>query len=325
MNFIQRAQQHHAKHPRRIVLPESSDDRILQAAVAAAEQNIAQIVVLGNSADVDAQLAGLGLTAAGIRIIDPRHSDNLSRYAEALYLQRKHKGLSRDQADALVLEPTYYANCMVLCGDADGCVAGAQLTSATVVRTALQVIGTCDANARLSSFLILMGAELTEPVIFADCAININPDAAELADIAQQSAQSARALFGTEPNLAMLSFSTHGSADHPDADKVREATQILAEQQPSLKLIGEIQFDAALSSAVRQTKWPDAANTEAANVFIFPNLDAGNIGYKIAERIGGAVAIGPILQGLAKPVNDLSRGASTEAIINTIAVTALQV
>jgi phosphate acetyltransferase len=195
-----------------------------------------------------------------------------------------------------------------------------------VIRAALQVIGTESAGTRLSSFFImLLNTPLPSPVLFADCAINVDPDAEQLADIAHQSAKNAKALLGIEPKVALLSFSTNSSAKHERVDKVRIATEIVLSQNSSLNVIGDIQFDAAFSSDVLQTKWADTTFEAPANVFVFPSLESANIGYKIAERIGGATAIGPILQGLAKPVNDLSRGANVEAIINTIAVTALQV
>ena len=215
---------------------------------------------------------------------------------------------------------------MVHTGDADACVAGVINSTGNVIRAALQVIGTETKNSNVSSFFILLLNEpLPSPLIFADCAINIEPDAEQLADIAIQSANSAKELVNLEPRVALLSFSTNGSAKHPKVDKVRKAYNLIKQQNPSLNVIGDIQFDAAFSSDVLSTKWSDADFQAPANVFIFPSLEAANIGYKIAERLGNATTIGPILQGLAKPVNDLSRGASVESIINTIVVTCSQV
>jgi phosphate acetyltransferase len=327
-DFIQLAKQ----NKRHIVLPEGNDDRILQAAVEVSQNDIAQITLLGDAKAIHTQLDSLGLKLGNIQIVNPDDTSDLEtlkqneRYAELLFKLRKKKGLTKDQAVQLSLEPLYHADLMVKAGDADACVAGVINPTGDVIRAALQVIGTESPSARLSSFIILlMKPPLPSPVIFADCAINIDPDAEQLADIAYQSAQNAKALLGIEPKVALLSFSTNGSAKDERVDKVREATALLHHQYPDLSVIGDIQFDAAFSSEVLKTKWP-ASNFEVpANVFVFPSLEAANIGYKIAERIGGATAIGPILQGLAKPVNDLSRGADVTAIINTIAVTCLQV
>ena len=327
-DFIQLAKQ----NKRHIVLPESSDDRILKAAVEVSQNDIAQITLLGDAKAIHTQLDSLGLKPGNIQIVNPDDTSDLEtlkqneRYAELLFKLRKKKGLTREQAVLLSLQPLYHADLMVKSGDADACVAGVINPTGDVIRAALQVIGTESPSSRLSSFFILlMKPPLPSPVIFADCAINIDPDAKQLADIAYQSAQNSKTLLGIEPKVALLSFSTNGSAKHKNVDKVREATVLLHHQYPELRLIGDIQFDAAFSNDVLHTKWP-ASNFEApANVFVFPSLEAGNIGYKIAERMGGATAIGPILQGLAKPVNDLSRGADVTAIINTIAVTCLQV
>jgi phosphate acetyltransferase len=323
-DFIQLAKQ----NKRHIVLPEGNDDRILQAAVEVSQDNIAQITLLGNAETIHKRFELLGLKAGDIQIVDPSDANNTKSkdYSKILFHLREKKGLTQEQASQVSQQPLYYADLMVKAGDADACVAGVINPTGDVIRAALQVIGTESSAARLSSFIImLMDAPLPSPVIFADCAINIEPDAEQLADIAYQSAKNAKVLLGINPKVALLSFSTNGSAKHESVDKIREATALLHHQYPEISVIGDIQFDAAFSTKVLQTKWP-ASNFEApANVFIFPSLEAGNIGYKIAERIGGATAIGPILQGLAKPVNDLSRGADVTAIINTIAVTCLQV
>ncbi len=320
-DFIQLAKQ--KKH--RIVLPESADSRILEAAVYADQNNIADIVLLGNPETITKQLSKLQLSVGNIQILNPesnKHSDDL---AETLYQLRSKRGLSKEQANELSKQPLYFANLMVKAGHADACVAGVQNPTGDVIRAALQVIGTKTPETRLSSFFIMLTESLPTPVLFADCAINISPDAEQLVDIAIQSAQNAKALLGLEPKVALLSFSSNGSAKHEEVDKVRNAVNILNTKYPELNVIGDIQFDAAFSNDVLQTKWNGSNFKAPANVFVFPSLEAGNIGYKIAERIGGATAIGPILQGLAKPVNDLSRGADVESIINTIAVTCLQV
>ncbi len=322
-DFIELAKQ----SPKRIVLPESGDNRILEAAVAADKQGIAKIILLGEPSIISTQLEILNLSLGNITIVNPETNDNgvAKNYAETLFELRAKKGMTQEQAITTSKQPLYFADLMVNAGDADACVAGAINSTGNVIRAALHVLGTESPETRLSSFtIILLEETLESPVIFADCAINIDPDAEILADIAIQSAKNAKKLLGIDPKVALLSFSTNGSAKHAAVDKVRIATDIVHEQAPDLTAIGEIQLDAAMSERVLTTKWPDSDFQAPANVFVFPSLEAGNIGYKIAERFGGATAVGPILQGLAKPVNDLSRGADVEAIINTIAVTCLQ-
>ena len=324
-DFIKLAQQ----VKRHIVLPESTDDRILKAAVEVDQKNIAAITLLGNAKTINSQLSNLDLSLGNINIVDPDDANNVkvAEYSETLFELRKHKGLSQEQATELNKNPLYYGDLMVRAGDADACVAGVINSTGNVIRAALQVLGTKSKSTRLSSFFIMLSdkADVPSPIVFADCAINIDPDAEILADIAVQSSQNAVSLLGLEPKVAMLSFSTNASAKHAEVDKVREAVAILNKEHPELNVIGDVQFDAAFSNDVLNKKWKDNNFQAPANIFVFPSLEAGNIGYKIAERIGGADAIGPILQGLTKPVNDLSRGADVEDIIKTIAVTSLQV
>lgn len=321
IDFIKLAKQ----HKRLIVLPESDDDRILEAAVFADSNQVADIILLGEPDTIKMQLAKLQLSIGSIQIVNPLDNSLSENFAEILYQLRAAKGLKKEQAESLSKQPLYFANLMVKEGLADACVAGANSATADVIRAALQVIGTKTPEARLSSFFIMLCKTLPTPVLFTDCAINILPDAKQLADIACQSGLNIQSLLGITPKIAMLSCSTNGSAKHENIEKVIEATKILHDKHPELNVIGDIQFDAALSNRILQKKWGSSNFEAPANVFVFPSLNAGNIGYKIAERIGGATAIGPILQGLAKPVNDLSRGADVESIINTIAVTCLQV
>ncbi|MCL4112390.1 UNVERIFIED_CONTAM: hypothetical protein GTU68_007228 [Idotea baltica] len=324
-DFISLAQQ----VKRHIVLPESNDDRILKAAVEVDQNNIAAITLLGNADAVNKQLDSLGLRLGNIQIIDPNDANNTQakELAKTLFELRKHKGINEEAAAELSKNPLYYGDLMVQVGAADACVAGVINSTGNVIRAALHVLGTKTKTTRLSSFMVMLNdkAGVPSPIVFADCAINIDPDSEILADIAAQSSQNAKALLGLEPKVAMLSFSTNGSAKHTEVDKVRDAVAILNKEYPELNVIGDVQFDAAFSNDVLNTKWKGNDFDAPANIFVFPSLEAGNIGYKIAERIGGADAIGPILQGLAKPVNDLSRGADVEDIIKTIAVTALQV
>ncbi len=324
-DFIKLAQQ----VKRHIVLPESTDDRILKAAVEVDQKNIAAITLLGNAETINNQLSNIDLSLGNIRIVDPNDDKNpkAAEYAQTLFELREKKGLSKEDAITLSKEPLYYGDLMVRAGDAEACVAGVINSTGNVIRAALHVLGTKSKSTRLSSFFIMLSdkAEVPSPIVFADCAINIDPDAEILADIAAQSSENAVSLLGLEPKVAMLSFSTNASAKHAEVDKVREAVAILNREHPELNVIGDVQFDAAFSNDVLNKKWKDNNFQAPANIFVFPSLEAGNIGYKIAERIGGADAIGPILQGLAKPVNDLSRGADVEDIIKTIAVTSLQV
>ncbi len=324
-DFIKLAQQ----VKRHIVLPESTDDRILKAAVEVDQKNIAAITLLGNAETINNQLSNLDLSLGNIQIVDPNDDKNpkAAEYAQTLFELREKKGLSKEDAITISKEPLYYGDLMVRAGDAEACVAGVINSTGNVIRAALHVLGTKSKSTRLSSFFIMLSgkAEVPSPIVFADCAINIDPDAEILADIAAQSSENAVSLLGLEPKVAMLSFSTNASAKHAEVDKVREAVAILNREHPELNVIGDVQFDAAFSNDVLNKKWKDNNFQAPANIFVFPSLEAGNIGYKIAERIGGADAIGPILQGLAKPVNDLSRGADVEDIIKTIAVTSLQV
>jgi len=323
-DFISLAQQ----VKRHIVLPESNDDRILEAAVEVDQQSIAAITLLGKSEDVISRLNELKLSLGNIQIIDPNDDNAKSKeYADILFERRKHKGLKPEDAADLSKNPLYFGDLMVKAGDADACVAGVINSTGNVIRAALHVLGTKSKTTRLSSFFIMLNdkPKVPSPIVFADCAINIDPDAEILADIAAQSSENAVSLLGLKPKVAMLSFSTNASAKHAQVDKVRNAVEILSKEHPDLNVIGDVQFDAAFSNDVLNVKWKSNDFDAPANIFVFPSLESGNIGYKIAERIGGSDAIGPILQGLAKPVNDLSRGADVEDIIKTIAVTALQV
>lgn len=314
--------------PQRIVLCEGDDARVLEAGIKAAQQGIAHIILVGNQAQLTAALQERGANAANVQICDPATSAWSSEFAQALFELRKAKGLTLEQAQKMVLQPLCFANLMVRLGHADGSVTGAVHTTGDVVRSALQIIGMSPGAKLVSSFFLMLPREQTEGVpgglIFTDCGLVVNPDAHALADIAMAGAASARALLMEEPRVAMLSFSTQGSAASPEVEKVAQATQLVRESQPNLAIDGEVQLDAAIVPSIAKRKLKDSKINGRANVLVFPTLDAGNIGYKLVERLGGAVALGPLLQGLQKPANDLSRGCSSDDVFKVIAITVAQ-
>ena len=314
--------------PRKIVLCEGGDPRVLQAAVRAHEKGIAKMIIVGDLARIKTLASAEGIDLSQITLVDPADSADSEAFAQALFALRKAKGMTLEQARAKVLDPLCYANLMVRLGYADGSVAGAVHNTADVVRNAIQIIGIRPQFKLVSSFFLMM---LCEPfhsfkggLIFSDCALVVDPTAEELSEIAMAAADSARQLLMEEPRIAMLSFSTSGSAHHSAVDKVTAAARRVKDLRPELAIDGDVQLDAALVAEISQRKVIGSEVKGKANVLIFPNLDAGNIGYKMAERVGGAVAIGPLLQGLKKPANDLSRGCSSEDIFNVIAVTVVQ-
>ncbi|GAC1333860.1 MAG: phosphate acetyltransferase [Collimonas sp.] len=314
--------------PKKIVLCEGDDVRVLQAAARASSEGCAHLTVLGVPQKIEALAKEQGIDLAKVTLIDPATSERSEAYAQELFVLRQSKGMTLEQARQRVLDPLCYANLMVRLGDADGCVAGAVHATASVVREAIQIIGMRPSCKLVSSFFLMMLCQPFHKVkgglIFSDCGLVIDPDAQQLSEIAMAAADSARALLMEEPRVAMLSFSTSGSAHHASVDKVLAATARVKDLRPELAIDGDVQLDAAIVEEIADRKVHHSAVHGHANVLIFPNLDAGNIGYKLAERIGGAVAIGPLLQGLRKPANDLSRGCSVDDIFNVIAVTVVQ-
>ncbi len=305
-----------------IVLPEGMDERTIKAARILKDNNLVEPVVLGNETKIKELAANNGVNINGVSIIDPENAINIQEYADAYYEMRKHKGISKGEAENIIKNPLYYGAMMIKKGEAAGVVAGAAHTTGDVLRAAIQIVRTADGiKVVSSSFLMVMpsGQVLT----FGDCAVIPDPSAEELASIAISSANTHKMLTGEEPRVAMLSFSTKGSAKHPLVEKVTEATELVRKQAPDLMVDGELQFDAAYLENVGKKKAPGSPVAGKANVFIFPDLSAGNIGYKLVQRLAGAEAVGPVIQGMAMPYNDLSRGCSIDDIVNVACICSL--
>ncbi len=316
------------KTVRRVVLPESDDERVLEAAQSAQSRGIAEVILVGQPDIVHAKASALNLSLDGIEIVDPGKSEKRPAYLSALVKLRAHKGMTTEKADIALEDNVTFACMMVSEGDADACVAGAITSTADVVRNAMRYVGKHPSESLISScFIMILKPEhpVKDAMVIGDCALVIDPDAEQLAGIAVSTGETASKLLQVKPDVAMLSFSTAGSARHAAVNKVVKATELVREQRADWRVVGEVQLDAAVVPEILTKKSPEQASDEPCNVLIFPNLDAGNIGYKLIERFGGAQAIGPILQGLNKPVNDLSRGCKTSDIVNIIAVSAAQV
>ncbi len=306
---------------RHIVLPDALDPRTLQAARVIVDDAIASVSLIGDEKEIRKKAEEASADLGGVTIADPAFSSSFGEYADILYELRKHKGLNQTEAVALMKNPLYFGAMMVRTGAADGSVAGSLSTTADVLRAAIHVIGTAEGISVVSSFFLIVFPNAV--YTFADGAVVPDPSPDQLADIALASAENHRKLTGQTPCVAMLSFSTKGSADHPLVDRVREATAIAQKKNPGLAIDGELQLDTAIIPSVAKRKAPDSAVAGRANVLIFPNLDAGNIGYKMAQRMGGAEALGPIVQGLHRPAFDLSRGASVDDIVSVVAINAV--
>lgn len=329
MDLLQSIKEKAKQHGKRIVLPEGVEERTLQAADIILKEELAQIVLIGNPDIIKTEAAKKELLhLEKATVVNPLEHEKKDEYADLLVELRKKKGLTKEEALVLVENPLYLSTLMIKNGDADGEVAGAMNATGNVLRPAFQVIKTSPGISVVSgAFIMILKDQVYGDdglLLFADCAVNPNPTDKELGEIAVATAQTAKAIAGIDPRVAMLSFSTKGSAKHETVDKVVNATKIAQEIEPTIKIDGELQADAAIVEAVGNKKAPGSAIAGKANVLIFPTLDAGNICYKLVQRMANAQAIGPILQGMAAPINDLSRGCSVSDIVNLVAITANQ-
>lgn len=329
MSFIEDVKVKAKSKMKTIVLPEAEDKRTLEAAEQIKKEGFAKLVLLGNKETVEKDAQSYGFDLSGVEILDPKTSPSLDDYVATLVELRKSKGMTEEEARKLLTESnTYFGVMMVKKGDADGLVSGACHSTADTLRPSLQILKTKPGTKLVSAFFVMVVPDCqygeNGTFVFSDCGLNQNPTAEELAAIAESSAESFRFLVGKEPKVAMLSYSTLGSAKHDDVTKVQEATKIAKENNPALLLEGELQLDAALVESVASLKAPGSKVAGHANTLIFPNLDAGNIGYKLVQRLAKAEAYGPMTQGIARPVNDLSRGCSAEDIVGVVAITAVQ-
>jgi len=323
MQIIEQIRKRAQEQNGHVVLPETGDERVLRAAALLATQQLCQVTLLGEASSIKKLAGEKEITLPGdIRVVNPLESEQLESYADHFYERRKHKGISRKEALETVKRPLFFAASMVAAGDADGCVAGSIATTGDVLRAAIQVIGLKESSEVVSS-VFLMAMPDGKVFTYGDCAVVPYPTKEQLATIAVDSSETHKRLTDTEPRTAMLSFSTKGSARHERVELVTDALEQARIQNPDLQIDGELQFDAAFVPAIARRKAPDSPVAGRSNVFIFPNLDAGNIAYKITERLAGATATGPIVQGLRRPMLDLSRGCSWEDIVNAAAVSVL--
>ena len=327
MNFIDSMKERAKQNIKRIVLPEASDLRVLKAADIALKEGYSEIVLLGNVDQVNKLASENGLDISRAWVIDPIYSDKAQYYADNLYELRKEKGMTPEQARELVKDEVHYGMMMVKTGEADGLVSGAIHSTSDTLRPALQILKTAPGTKLVSAFFLMVvpNCDYGDGVfVFGDCGLNQNPSSEELAEIAYSSSKSYEQLVGNEARVAMLSYSTKGSAKSELTEKVINATNIVKERYPELKVDGELQLDAAIVPSVAASKAPESEIAGTANTLIFPDLNAGNIGYKLTQRLAKAEAYGPLCQGIARPVNDLSRGCSAEDIAGVIAITAVQ-
>ena len=328
MSFIEEVKNRAKSDIKTIILPEATDIRVLKATETVLREGYAKIILIGNEAEIVSKAKENNINIEGATIIDPMTSDNREQYANTLYELRKNKGITLEQAQELVEHPVYYGMVMLKLDGADGLVSGCAHSTAETLRPALQILKTKPGTKLVSAFFVMVvpNCELGEngTFIFGDCGLNENPDSEALSEIAISSSKSFEQLVGKEPKVAMLSYSTHGSAKSEQTQKVIDATNLVKTKMPELLVDGELQLDAAIIPEVAAFKAPDSPLKGNANILIFPDLEAGNIGYKLTQRLAKAEAYGPLCQGIAKPVNDLSRGCSADDIAGVVAITAVQ-
>lgn len=329
MELLDHIKQNARKHFMRIVLPEGYEERTIKAADIAIQEGLAQIILIGDPAEINSHAAKLGLkNLSKAKIVNPESHDKKNHYIDIMVELRKSKGMTKEEASKLIEDPLYLGALMIKNGDADGEVSGADHATGDVLRPAFHYVKTAPGISVVSGAFIMILPEKSfgenGVIIFADGAVHPNPNEKELAEIAIATAHTARAIAGFEPRIAMLSFSTKGSAKHEMVDKVVNATRLAKEMAPDLQIDGELQADAALIDAIGKSKAPGSPIAGKANVLIFPDLNSGNIAYKLVQRLAHAEAIGPILQGMAAPINDLSRGCSVNDIVSMIAITSNQ-
>ncbi len=327
MAFIDTIKEQAKNNKKTIVLPESMDERTYEATEIILKEDLADIIIIGTDDEIQKYSAGRDIS--GAKIVNPLTDPNRQKYIDKFVELREHKGVTAEVADDILSKDyMYYAALMCKCGDADGAVSGACHSTADTLRPCLQIIKTKPGTKLVSAFFLMEVPDCDYGdnglLLFADCALNFNPNSEELASIAGSSAESYKVFTGNEPKVAMLSYSTMGSASHDDVTKVQEAVRLAKEQYPEYLIDGEIQLDAAIDKKVAAIKVKDSKVAGEANVLVFPNLDSGNIGYKLVQRLGKAAAYGPVLQGIAMPVNDLSRGCSAQDIVGVVALTAVQ-
>lgn len=328
MNFIDSIKERARKDLKTIILPESEDNRVLQATEKITKEGFAKVILIGNEDETKKLAEENNINIEGVQIIDPSKSEKYDGYVNSFFELRKKKGITIEQAKEAMLNYVNFGMMMVKAGDADGLVSGAAHSTADTLRPALQILKTAEGTKLVSAFFLMVvpNCEYGEngTFVFSDCGLNQNPTADELSEIAISSAKSFEQLVGREAKVAMLSYSTYGSAKSDLVDKVVEATKLVKEKAPDIQVDGEMQLDAAIVEEIGQKKAPGSAVAGHANTLIFPDLNAGNIGYKLVQRLAKAEAYGPLCQGIAKPVNDLSRGCSSDDIVGVVALTALQ-
>lgn len=328
MSFIENIKQRAKQNIKTIILPEAEDKRILEAASKIIEQGFAKVILIGNKEQIEKDSNEYSINLSGVEIIDLKTSNKKEEYAQKLYELRQAKGMTKEEATKLMEDPIYYGMMMLKSGEADGLVSGACHSTANTLRPALQILKTAPNTKLVSAFFVMCvpNCEYGEngTFIYGDSGLNQNPTSDELSEIAISSAQSFKTLVEAEPKVAMLSYSTYGSAKSELTDKVIDATKLVKEKAPNLLVDGELQVDAAIVPEIAKSKAPGSPIEGNANVLIFPDLNAGNIGYKLTQRLAKAEAYGPLCQGIAKPVNDLSRGCSADDIVGVVAITAVQ-